>query len=424
MPATVVVGCQWGDEGKARIVDELAGDASMVVRYGGGSNAGHTIALGDQVVKLHQVPSGVVRTGVRAVLGNGMVLHPPSLVEELEALRQMGFDTANVAISGNAHLVMPYHRLLERAEEEARGAGAINTTGLGIGPAYTDKAARRGIRMRDAVDAERFCHKVRSALERVNLILQRVYGREPLGVEEIVAEYRVALARLAPHVTDTALLVHRELESGGKVVFEGAQATMLDLDHGTYPFLTSSTASAGGACSGAGIGPTAIDRVMGVYKAYTTRVGSGPFPTELQDEVGEWLVEKGHEYGTTTGRRRRCGWLDVVVLRYAARINGLTGMAMTKLDILSGLPSLRICVAYQYGGRRIDEYLPVDVPYDQVEPVYEEMPGWDEPIEEARTLGDLPGKARDYLARVESLAGVPLEIVSVGPRRNQTITVR
>jgi adenylosuccinate synthase len=423
MPATVVVGCQWGDEGKARIVDELASGASMVVRYQGGSNAGHTVDLGDQVVKLHQVPSGVVREGVWAVLGNGMVLHPPSLIEELDALEERGFDTSHVVISGNAHLVMPYHRLLERAEEQARGVNALGTTGLGIGPAYTDKVARRGIRMRDALSEARFSEKVRSALARVNPILQHVYGHEVAEPGEIIAEYQPALTRLAPYVTDTALLIHRELRAGGEVVFEGAQATLLDLDHGTYPFLTSSTPTAGGACSGAGVGPTAIDRVVGVTKAYTTRVGNGPFPTELHDELGDWLVEKGHEYGTTTGRRRRCGWLDAVLLRYAARVNGLSRLALTKLDILTGLPKLRICVAYECNGRLIDEYLPVDVSFDQVKPVYEEMPGWEEPIQETRVRGDLPKSARDYLERVETLAGVPIEIVSVGPRRNQTVRV-
>jgi adenylosuccinate synthase len=277
--------------------------------------------------------------------------------------------------------------------------------------------------MRDALDEEQFSERVRSALKRVNRILQRVYDQEGLGVEQIVADYQPALKRLAPYVTDTALLIHRELQAGGEVVFEGAQATLLDLDHGTYPFLTSSTPTAGGACTGAGIGPTAIERVVGVTKAYTTRVGNGPFPTELRDELGDWLVEKGHEYGTTTGRRRRCGWLDAVLLRYAVRVNAMSSLALTKLDIFSGLPTLRICVAYECNGRLIDEYLPVDVSFDQVRPVYEEMPGWEEPIQGARTVGELPQSARDYLERVETLAGVPIEMVSVGPRRSETISL-
>ena len=421
MPAVVIIGAQWGDEGKGKIVDLLADGASMVVRYQGGSNAGHTVVVGDRVIKLHQVPSGVIHEGVRPVLGNGMVIHPPSLVEELRDLEEAGYDTSALAISGNAHLVMPYHCLLDGLEEESRGAGAIGTTKRGIGPAYTDKVARQGIRMRDFVDPERFTNKVGIALERVNSLLSRLYDRDLLSVEEIVAQYEPARARLAPHVTDTALLIHRALRAGETVLLEGAQATMLDLDHGTYPFVTSSTATAGGACVGAGIGPTAIAKVLGVTKAYTTRVGRGPFPTELSGDIGDWLTEKGHEYGTTTGRRRRCGWLDAVLIRYAARVNGLTGLVVTKLDVLSDLPTLKICVGYRYKGTRIEEYLPPEVPFDEVEPIYEEVPGWHESIGSARALDDLPSAAREYLSRMETFAGVPVEIVSVGPERNQTI---
>ena len=423
MPAVIVTGAQWGDEGKGKVVDLLADGVSMVVRYQGGSNAGHTVVVGDRVIKLHHVPSGVIHKGVRPVLGNGMVIHPPSLVEELGDLEEAGYDTSALAISGNAHLVMPYHRLLDGLEEESRGAGALGTTKRGIGPAYTDKVARQGIRMRDFVDRDRFTGKVRIALERVNSLLSRLHDHDPLSVEEIVARYEPARVRLAPHVTDTALLIHCALEAGETVLLEGAQATMLDLDHGTYPYVTSSTATAGGACAGVGIGPTAIDRVVGVTKAYTTRVGRGPFPTELNDDVGDWLAERGHEYGTTTGRRRRCGWLDAVLIRYAARVNGLTSLAVTKLDVLSGLPSLRICIGYRYGGAYIEEYLPIDVPFDELEPVYEEVPGWDEPIGNARAMCDLPSAARDYLSRMESFAGVPVEIISVGPERSQTIVL-
>jgi len=423
MPAVVVIGCQWGDEGKGKIVDLLAERASMVVRYQGGSNAGHTVVVGGRVIKLHQVPSGVIHGGVRSVLGNGMVIHPPSLIEELDGLQAAGYDISLLAISGNAHLVMPYHRLLDGLEEERRGVGALGTTRRGIGPAYTDKVARLGIRMQDFVDPGRFADKVSTALERVNLVLSRLYDHAPLSVEEIVAEYEPARERLSPYVTDTSLVVHQALQAGDRVLFEGAQGTLLDLDHGTYPFVTSSTCTASGACVGAGIGPTALDRVLGVAKAYTTRVGSGPFPTELHDDVGDWLTERGHEYGTTTGRRRRCGWLDGVLLRYAARVNGLTGLAVTKLDVLTGLPVLRVCVAYRYGDRRIEEYLPVDVPFGEVEPVYEEMPGWDEPLGDARVFDDLPRAAREYLSRMSALAGVPVELVSVGAERGQTIMV-
>ena len=424
MPAIVIVGSQWGDEGKGKIVDLLSERAAMVVRYQGGSNAGHTVVVGNRVIKFHQVPSGIIHKGVRAVLGNGMVVHPPSLVEELDALECAGYDTSALSISGNAHLVMPYHLLLDGLEEEARGAHALGTTRRGIGPSYTDKVARRGVRMRDFVDPDRFMAKVGSALEHVNPHLSRLYGHEPLNVDEIVAQYESARSRLAPYVTDTSLLIHKALRAGEIVLFEGAQGTLLDLDHGTYPFVTSSTATAGGACAGAGVGPTAISRVVGVTKAYTTRVGSGPFPTELRDDIGTWLVERGHEYGTTTGRRRRCGWLDAVLLRYAVRINGLTGLALTKLDVLSGLSTVRICVGYRFAGDRIEEYLPIDVPFDQVEPVYEELPGWERPLEDARTLNDLPITARYYLSHLEALARVPVEIISVGPERNQTIVLQ
>ena len=424
MPGIVVVGSQWGDEGKGKVVDLLSERASMVVRYQGGSNAGHTVVVGDRVIKLHQVPSGVIRPGVRVVLGNGMVIHPPSLVEELRSLEENGYDTSALSISGNTHLVMPYHLLLDTLEETARGARALGTTRRGIGPAYTDKVARRGIRMRDFVNRDWFAERVRNALERLNPVLSRLYGHDTLDADDIIAEYEPARKRLAPHVVDTSMLVNQALQAGETVLFEGAQATLLDLDHGSYPFVTSSTATAGGACSGVGVGPTAISRVLGVTKAYTTRVGSGPFPTELQGETGAWLVERGQEYGTTTGRRRRCGWFDAVLLRYAARVNGLTGLAVTKLDVLTGLPTVRVCVGYRYNGRLIEQYLPLDVPFDRVEPVYEELPGWDEQIVDARTLDDLPAAARRYLTRLEELVRVQVEIISVGPERLQTIFVQ
>jgi adenylosuccinate synthase len=423
MSGIVIVGAQWGDEGKGKIVDILSRDASLVVRYGGGSNAGHTVVIGDQVIKLHQVPSGIIHRGVRAVLGNGMVVHPPALVEEMTTLEDAGYDTTALTISGSAHVVMPYHRLLDGLEEESRGAHAIGTTKRGIGPTYTDKVARHGIRMADTLDMGMFAEKVETALERINAVLSRLYGHAGLSADEIVAEYEPSLRRLAPYVADTSLLINMALEGDQTVIFEGAQGTFLDLDHGTYPYVTSSTSTAGGACYGAGIGPGHISEVWGVVKAYTTRVGRGPFPTELSDETGDYLVERGQEYGTTTGRRRRCGWLDGMLLRYAKRVNGLTRLAITKLDVLTGLPTLRVCVGYRFGSKRIEEYLPPGMSLEEAEPMYEELPGWEEPFGDASAVDDLPKAARDYLSFIEDYVGVAARVVSVGPRREQTVFV-
>jgi len=425
MPVIVVIGAQWGDEGKGKIVDHLAERAAMVVRYQGGNNAGHTVVIGDIVFKLHQVPSGITRPHVAAVLGNGMVINPPALVEELDTLESMGIATRNLHISANAHLVMPYHVLLDGLEEKARGVHALGTTKRGIGPAYTDKAARRGLRVQDLVDVDRFAERTAVALEHINAMLTRVYDHAPMTVEEIVSQYRPAAERMSPFVTDTSLLIHRALRRGETVLMEGAQATMLDLDFGTYPYLTSSSPSAGGACLGAGVSPVSIEQVLGVVKAYTSRVGAGPFPTELTDQVGDWIVEKGQEYGTTTGRRRRCGWIDLVSLRYAARINGFTGLAITRLDVLTGMEEIKLCTAYRLPDGSIIEDYPADTRVmAQAQAVYEAMPGWNEPISAARQFGDLPSQAQAYCQRISQLLDVPIEMISVGAERNDLIVLR
>lgn len=425
MSVAVVVGAQWGDEGKGKIVDYLAERAEMVVRYQGGTNAGHTVVIGDEVLKLHQVPAGITRPEVAAVLGHGMVITPPALVEELDGLESRGISTQNLHISANAHLVMPYHLLLDELEEKLRGSRAIGTTKRGIGPAYVDKAARRGLRMQDLIDLARFSRRVSVALKRVNLELSGIFGHEELRAEEMVAQYAPAAQRLAPFVTDTGLLIQKALKRGDRVLMEGAQATMLDLDYGTYPYVTSSSPTAGGACQGSGISPLQIDEILGVVKVYTSRVGAGPFPTELTDATGDWIVERGHEYGTTTGRRRRCGWIDLVSLRYAARVNGFTGIALTRLDILSDLDEIKLCVAYRLpDGSVIDDY-PLDTDLlSQATAAYETMPGWRGDVSTARSWEELPASARAYCQRVSDLLAVPIDLISVGAERNDLIVLR
>lgn len=425
MPAIVVLGAQWGDEGKGKIVDHLAERASMVVRYQGGTNAGHTVIIGDTVLKLHQVPSGITRPQVAAVLAHGMVIDPPALVEELDMLEARGISTANLHISPNAHLVMPYHLTLDEAEEALRGAHALGTTKRGIGPAYTDKVARRGLRMQDLLDPARFRQRLEITLERINLELTRVFGRDPFTVDEIVARYAPAAERLAPFVEDTGLLIHQALQRGENVLLEGAQATMLDIDYGTYPYVTSSSPSAGGACQGAGIGPRHIQEVIGVVKVYTSRVGSGPFPTELKDQVGDWIVTQGNEYGTTTGRRRRCGWIDLVSLRYAARLNGFTGLALTRLDVLTGLSSVNLCVAYRLPSGAVTDDYPLDMELlAGATPVFETMSGWEDKISAARSFDDLPPSAQAYCQRISELMEVPIDVISVGAERNDLVALR
>jgi len=424
MPGTIIVGAQWGDEGKGKITDLLAARANLVVRYQGGDNAGHTVVYRGETFRLHHIPSGILYPHVDCVLGNGMVVNPRTLTEEMDALARRGIRLeGRLHISGKAHVVMPYHIALDRAAERMRGKGRIGTTGRGIGPAYTDKAARTGIRVEDLLDADLFAAKVEAALRMKNPLLQLVYGASPFEPEAIVEQYLPLAERLRPFVTDTSSLIGEALRSGKEVLFEGAQGTLLDLDHGTYPYVTSSSPCTGGALTGTGVGPGHISCVIGVSKAYTTRVGAGPFPTELKDETGELLRKRGHEYGTTTGRPRRCGWLDGVALRYAVMVSGITELAITKLDVLSGLARLRICVAYEHGGERMERFPSSVAVLARCRPLYEEFPGWKEDISEARTLDSLPREARDYLARIEELAGVPISYISVGPERDQTIRV-
>jgi len=424
VPGTVIVGTQWGDEGKGKVVDLLAEDAEMVVRFQGGNNAGHTIVRDGEEFKFHLIPSGILYPGRTCVIGNGVVVDPSVLIDELESLRRRGIDVGGLRLSANAHLIMPYHVLLDTAGEARLGKLEIGTTKRGIGPCYADKSARLGIRVQDLLDAKILRKKIAAALEPKKQLL-RPYERDPrIDLHAMTEEYLRYGHRLEPHITDTSRLCWEALDAGKQVIFEGAQATLLDLDHGTYPFVTSSNPVAGAACVGAGVGPTDIDEVWGVCKAYTTRVGAGPFPTELSDEVGAHMADRGHEVGTTTGRARRCGWLDLVALRYASRLNTLTALAITKLDVLSGLDRLRVAVRYRGAeGAVFDEF-----PYHQsilhtAEPEYEEVPGFGEDITGARTESELPPEARDYLALISETTGVPIRLVGVGPGRDQVVTM-
>ncbi len=422
MPATVIVGAQWGDEGKGKITDMLAATADVVARFQGGDNAGHTVVHGSQTFKLHHIPSGILYPRVTCILGNGMVINPKRLLEELDGLASRGVDTSNLLISGGAHLIMPYHIALDGAAESQEGT-AIGTTKRGVGPAYTDKAARVGIRVQDMLDEASFAEKVRCGVRAKNAVLEGLYDLPPFDPDAVAEEYLGYARRLVPYVADTSLFLDQAFRAGKKVRCEGAQGTLLDVDHGTYPFITGSSLTAGSATAGLGFGPHHIERVFGVAKAYQTRVGRGPFPTELTGEIGDALREAGHEYGTTTGRPRRCGWLDAVTLRYAARLNGLTSLAVTKLDVLTGLDPLRIGVAYRLRGQRL-EHIPLRADdLAACQPVYEDVPGWQEDISAARTMDELPPAARAYLRRMEELSGVPVSIVSVGPEREQTIRV-
>ncbi len=422
MPATVIVGTQWGDEGKGKVTDVFAEWADYVVRYQGGNNAGHTIVIGDERFALTLIPSGVLNPGVTPVIGNGTVVDPKVLLEEMSALQERGIDTSLVRLSANAHLIMPYHRKLDALQERFLGTSQIGTTKRGIGPAYTDKYSRHGIRVQDLFDPKIFRDKLDAVLKEKNKTLVKLYNQLPMDSAAIADEYLGYGKQLEGHVADTSLLLADALAAGKHVLFEGAQGTLLDIDHGTYPFVTSSNPIAGGATVGSGIGPTAIDRVIGVTKAYISRVGSGPFPTELDDDVGESMVEIGGEYGTVTGRRRRCGWLDAVALRYATRINGLTEIALTKIDVLSEFDTLKICVAYEADGQRYEELPRQQRVLYHCRPVYEELPGWKTDISQAASFDELPAAALDYIGRVEKLAGVPVSMVSVGPQRKATLT--
>jgi adenylosuccinate synthase len=421
MTASVILGAQWGDEGKGKITDRLSRTADMVVRYQGGNNAGHTVVVDGERFALSLIPSGVLYPNVTPVIGNGCVVDPAVLIEEMAALRARGVDPSRLRLSANAHLIMPYHRKLDMVMERFLGKQQIGTTKRGIGPAYMDKFSRFGIRVQDLFDPKIFRQKLEVAVKDKNKQLMKVYNQLPLDVDEIADEYLGYADLLFEHVTDTSLLVWEAIRDGRNVLFEGAQGTLLDIDHGTYPFVTSSSPTAGGACTGAGIGPTAIDRVIGVAKAYISRVGTGPFPTELHDEVGEKMVQIGGEYGVVTGRRRRCGWLDAVALRYAVRVNGLTELALTKIDVLSHFPTLKIATAYDSLGERYTEFPRQQRVLYNCHPVYEELEGWTVDISEVRRYADLPAAARRYIERVEELAGIPVTIVGVGADREATL---
>ena len=425
MPGIVIIGTQWGDEGKGKVVDLLAQRAAMVVRFQGGNNAGHTIVRGDETFKFHLIPSGILYPETTCVIGNGVVVDPAVLTSEIDGLRRRGIDMSNLKVSANAHLIMPYHVMLDTAGEARLGKLEIGTTKRGIGPCYADKSARLGIRVQDMLDAKILRKKIAAALEPKQQLL-RPFARDPkLDLHAMTEEYLRFGHRLEPHIADTSRLCWEALDAGQTVLFEGAQAALLDLDHGTYPFVTSSNPVAGAACVGAGVGPTDIDEVWGVCKAYTTRVGAGPFPTELTDEVGAHMRDHGHEFGTTTGRERRCGWLDLVALRYATRLNRLSSLAITKLDVLTGLDTLRVAVRYRGSEGAVFE----EFPYHQsilhtASPEYEEMPGWEDDITGARSIDDLPPEARNYLDAIAEGTGVPIAVIGVGPGRDQVIKTR
>ena len=421
MPIIAVIGAQWGDEGKGKVVDLLAEKARVVVRFSGGDNAGHTVINQYGEFGLHLIPSGIFYPGVTCIIGNGVVINPAVLINEIDQLNQRGVDTTGLFISDRAHLIMPYHTLLDGLEEESRGGKAIGTTRKGIGPAFADKTARLGIRIGDLLDKEVFQERLRSILEYKNTILTKIYGVKPLSLDEIYNQYCQYGERLAPRIRETTVMLAEALDRHELVMLEGAQGTLLDPDFGTYPYTTSSSPLAGGSCLGAGVGPTRIDRVLGVFKAYCTRVGSGPMPTELKDETGNLIRERAHEYGTTTGRPRRCGWFDAVVGRFSARINGLTGIAITRLDVLDILPSLKICTGYKVDGQKID-YFPGSVAIlERCQPIYEELAGWQSPTSDIRDYEQLPVEAKQYIARLEELISCPVNIISVGAERGQTI---
>ncbi|MGF7235735.1 MAG: adenylosuccinate synthase [Frankia sp.] len=424
MPALVLIGAQWGDEGKGKATDLLGGEVDYVVRYQGGNNAGHTVVIGAESYALHLIPSGMLRADCIPVIGNGVVIDPAVLLQEMDGLAARGVDTSRLLISAGAHLIMPHHRALDRVTERYLGKARIGTTGRGIGPAYGDKVARTGIRVQDLLDPGIFRQKLELALRDKNQVLTKVYNRRALDVEETVAAYAGYAERLGPYIADTGLELNRALADNKVVLLEGSQGTLLDVDHGTYPFVTSSNPTAGGAATGSGIGPTKITRVIGILKAYTTRVGSGPFPTELDNKVGEDLRAAGREFGVTTGRARRTGWFDAVIARYAVRVNGLTDLFLTKLDVLSGFDRIPLCVAYEVDGRRTDEMPMTQTEFHHAVPVYEEMPGWSEDISGATTFDDLPPAARNYVRAIEDMSGAPISAIGVGPGRNQTLTLR
>lgn len=425
MSAFIVLGAQWGDEGKGKMTDYLAETADVVVRYQGGNNAGHTVEVGDKQYKLHLIPSGVLYEDKLNVIGNGLVVDPKALFDEMDYLKGLGVDITpeRLIVSDRAHVIMPYHKVLDALKEKARGKNDIGTTGKGIGPCYTDKVERCGIRVCDLMHINVFEEKLRENIEMKNSYITKVLGGEPLNFDEIFNDYVKYAERLRPYVKDTSVRVYDEIKSGKKVLFEGAQGMLLDIDYGTYPYVTSSNTVAGGVSNGVGIGPNMITNAIGIAKAYTTRVGKGPFPTELLDEMGDWIREKGHEFGVTTGRARRCGWLDLVILKTTARVSGLTSFAVTKIDTLAGIDKIKVCVGYEFNGTVID-YFPASLEdLAECKPVYEEFDGWGEEVQNARSYEELPENAKKYLKRIEEFTGTKISIVSVGPRRDQTMMV-
>jgi adenylosuccinate synthase len=423
MPAIVLVGAQWGDEGKGKATDLLGDQVQFVVRYQGGNNAGHTVVIGDQSYALHVLPSGVLNPGVTPVIGNGVVIDPKVLFTEIDALEKRGVSCEKLLVSANAHLIMPYHAALDKVSERFLGKAKIGTTGRGIGPTYGDKVARVGIRVQDMFDPGILRQKLDLALRDKNQLLTKVYNRRGIDAKLVAEEYLSYGDRLRPYVADTSLVLGKALDAGQTVLLEGAQGSLLDVDHGTYPFVTSSSPTSGGACVGAGIGPTRVTKVIGIVKAYTTRVGSGPFPTELNDEQGEWLRKTGGEFGVTTGRPRRTGWFDAVVARYAARVNGITDFFVTKLDVLSSLDKIPVCVAYDVDGQRHDDIPMTQTDFHHAKPVYEYLTGWADDISTARTFNELPAAAQAYIRTIEEISSARVSAIGVGPRRDQTIQI-
>ena len=424
MPAIVLVGAQWGDEGKGKATDLLGDRVDFVVRYQGGNNAGHTVVIGEESYALHLLPSGVLSPRVTPVIGNGVVIDPEVLLAEIDGLTERGVSCDRLLISAGAHLIMPHQRALDRVTERYLGSARIGTTGRGIGPAYADKVARTGIRVQDLFDPGILRQKLDLALREKNQVLTKVYNRRGIDADAVATEYVGYGEKLLRYVADTSAVLNRALDEDKSVLLEGAQATLLDVDHGTYPFVTSSSPTAGGACAGSGIGPTRITTIVGMAKAYTTRVGAGPFPTELDGDQGEWLRKAGGEYGVTTGRPRRCGWFDAVIARYAARVNGVTDFFVTKLDVLSGLEQVPVCVAYDVDGTRHTEMPMTQTEFHHAVPVYEFFDGWWEDLSEAREFGELPRNARDYVRALEEMIAAPVAAVGTGPRRDQTLQLR
>jgi adenylosuccinate synthase len=424
VPAIVLLGAQWGDEGKGKATDLLGDKVKYVVRYQGGNNAGHTVVIGDQRYALHLLPSGILSPNCIPVIGNGVVIDPAVLLDEIKGLNERGIDTSRLKISTNAHLITPYHRTIDKVTERFLGNSKIGTTGRGIGPSYADKINRIGIRVQDLFDPSILKQKLEGALRDKNQVLIKVFNRKGIEVEEVFSEYLSYAESLRKYVVDTSLLLNQALDKGEVVLLEGSQGTLLDVDHGTYPFVTSSNPTAGGAATGSGIGPTKISRVIGIVKAYTTRVGSGPFPTELFDEDGERLRTIGGEFGTTTGRSRRCGWYDALIARYAVRINGLTDFFLTKLDVLTGWEKIPVCVAYEIDGKKVDELPSSQTDFHHAKPIYEYLPGWSEDISNAKSINELPSNARSYVKYLEEISGAPMSAIGVGPGRDQTIVVK